>query len=359
VGRFLSRRIAYALVAVSAGVLLGTLPMAASAAPLAAPASTAGTNRGDVWVDNVGQPPGPGHEMDPHLACADINLWGNGLANSTGTYTVDGWPPSGSKEQDWPQSGPGTWNYDRSAGGDQILDVIKVATLISDAIANGDAVHNKQGFHFKLQFVQAPQKHKTFWVNCPAPAQKQAQIVVQTIDSCRAAIGGATFTLQDSSGATIETQTAAPGGPTTVRTGGGCPIQGGDCVSVPVGCVTFTADIPASGSSTFTLVETATPAGYRPCNGGSACQSESMTIVIDSGGGVQATTTNVEPDGFVEHFPSVDPNTGATFWSGTPADPGLFYDMRLGNVSCDGDNDADDQNTGSPSSHCDNDNDKH
>ena len=42
-------------------------------------------NAGDVWVDNVGQPSGPGHEQDPHLMCADINLWGNGLADASGT----------------------------------------------------------------------------------------------------------------------------------------------------------------------------------------------------------------------------------------------------------------------------------
>ena len=26
---------------------------------------------------------------------------------------------------------------------------------------------NGQGYHFKLQLSQEPQKHKTFWVNCP------------------------------------------------------------------------------------------------------------------------------------------------------------------------------------------------
>jgi hypothetical protein len=41
---------------------------------------------------------------------------------------------------------------------------------MANAKANGDAPVNKQGFHFKLQFSQDPQKHKTFWVNCPAPS---------------------------------------------------------------------------------------------------------------------------------------------------------------------------------------------
>ncbi|MGC8473024.1 MAG: hypothetical protein ACP5PW_01255, partial [Candidatus Dormibacteria bacterium] len=133
-------------------------------------------------MDNVGQPPGPGHEMDPHLACQDINLWGITMADATGQFTIDGWPPSGSgsgdlnhsgykEDQAWPgtKANPSmaTWEYNQSQGGDQVMAVIKVKTLIADAIANGDSPVNGQGFHFKLQFLQDPQKHKTFWVNCP------------------------------------------------------------------------------------------------------------------------------------------------------------------------------------------------
>ena len=122
-------------------------------------------NAGDVWVDNVGQPAGPGNEMDPHLACQNINLWGSGLADSSGSYVIDGWPPSGSQEQDYASN----WSYNQSEGGSQVLDVIPVRALIDKAIANGDAPQNSQGFHFKLQFAQDPQKHKTFWVDCQIP----------------------------------------------------------------------------------------------------------------------------------------------------------------------------------------------
>src|SRR5579884_4044107 len=101
------------------------------------PASAAlASNSGDVWVDNVGQPSGPGHENDPHLACQDINLWGSGLADSSGSYTIDGWPPSGSGEQVY---GPSNWSYDQAAGGSQVLDVISVKQLIDTAIAYGDS----------------------------------------------------------------------------------------------------------------------------------------------------------------------------------------------------------------------------
>jgi hypothetical protein len=126
------------------------------------------SNAGDVWVDTVSAPAGPGHEMDPHLPCANINLWGNGLADSTGTFTIDGWPPSGNKAQDYSD----TWNYSQDPSrksGDQVIAVIDVTTLIDNAAANGEAPVNKQGYHFKLALSQDPQKYKTFWVNCPAP----------------------------------------------------------------------------------------------------------------------------------------------------------------------------------------------
>lgn len=156
--------VALCLAAAPAGMLFG------GNSPVAFASSGGDNNKGDTWVDNVGQPSGPGHEMDPHLACADINVWGDKMADASGSYTVDGWPPSGSQEQDYPKSGHATWTYNRSTGGSQIMDVISVGKLIANAKANGDAPINKQGFHFKLQFSQDPQKHKTFWVNCPEPS---------------------------------------------------------------------------------------------------------------------------------------------------------------------------------------------
>jgi len=192
---------------------------------------------------------------------------------------------------------------------------------------------------------------------CLGPATDRTTLTIQTLDSCRQAVGGAMFTLKDSSGTVVGTQTGSPGSQKTVARGGSCPIQAGDCVHVPVGCATFTVTLPATGTETFTLIETAAPSGYVPCKGGSACQSESMALVVDSLGNVQATTTNVSPDGSVKTFPTTDPNTGFPYWLATPGDPGLMYDDKLGDVSCDGDADADDHNSGSPSGHCDSDHD--
>jgi hypothetical protein len=155
---------------------LAILPAAmilAAAAVVAAPmltlaASGGDSNRGDVWLDNVGQPAGPGHEMDPHLACVDINLWGANMGDSAGVFTIDGWPPSGHQEQVYPGSGSASWRY---GGGKQpqVIAVIPVHTLVANAAARCDTPAH-QGYHFKLQLSQDPQKHKTFWVNCPAPA---------------------------------------------------------------------------------------------------------------------------------------------------------------------------------------------
>jgi hypothetical protein len=148
----------------------GVLVVCALGFPASALADAGGdANSGDVWLDTVGQPAGPGHEMDPHLPCADINLWGDKLADAGGSYTIDGWPPSGNKAQAYSS----TWKYDGTQGGSQVIDVISVQTLIANAAANGDApAHN--GYHFKLQFSQDPQKHKTFWVDCPPPSSTPA-----------------------------------------------------------------------------------------------------------------------------------------------------------------------------------------
>lgn len=143
-----------------------TLALAASFAAYRLTGAAQG-NAGDVWVDNVGQPSGPGHEQDPHLMCADINLWGNGLADASGTFIIDSWSPTGNGA---PAYGPAPWAYNLPAGGDQVLAVIPISSLLAGSAANGDIPQAQQGLHFKLQFVEDPQKHKTFWVNCLSPS---------------------------------------------------------------------------------------------------------------------------------------------------------------------------------------------
>ena len=158
-----SRRLAF----LPAAFILAAL--AAVAAPAMAFGAAGGdSNRGDVWLDNVGQPAGPGHEMDPHLQCVDINLWGANMGDAAGTFTIDGWPPSGHQEQAYPAAGTAAWRYSGGKSA-QVIAVIPVRTLVANAAAKGDTPAH-QGYHFKLQLSQDPQKHKTFWVNCPAPS---------------------------------------------------------------------------------------------------------------------------------------------------------------------------------------------
>jgi len=149
-----------------AAVLCAVATMGMEANAFAATSGDA--NAGDVWVDTVGQSAGPGHEMDPHLPCQNINLWGSGLADTSGTFAIDGWAPSGFQEQDYADK----WGYDHSPSrksGSQVIAVIDVQALIKQAQANGDTPAH-EGYHFKLQFSQDPQKHKTFWLDCPAPS---------------------------------------------------------------------------------------------------------------------------------------------------------------------------------------------
>jgi hypothetical protein len=142
------------------GVFAGVVAAVCVVGAPAWAASGGDSNAGDVWLDNVGQPAGPGHEMDPHLACADIVLYGAKLADSSGKFTIDGWPPSGSKSVDF----QGNWQVQ---SGTQQIALIPISQLMAGAQASHDSPAN-QGFHFKLDFSQDPQKHKTFWVNCPA-----------------------------------------------------------------------------------------------------------------------------------------------------------------------------------------------
>ena len=187
-------------------------------------------------------------------------------------------------------------------------------------------------------------------------------VYLQVMDSCKEALPGANFTLVEPNGTKIN---AGPSAGTSRKTvsSGTCPLQKGNCSTVPTGCVHWTIT-PTSG--TYTIKENPTPnaidggllenppgttkfTGFVPCNGGSACKSESATFTISSGI-VKGVTTNIYPNGTTSKYPS----TGTS--SGTKTNPIVFHNFQLGNGSCDGDNDLDDHLTGTPSSRCNNDN---
>jgi hypothetical protein len=178
---------------------------------------------------------------------------------------------------------------------------------------------------------------------------------LQVLDSCQQAIPGSSVKI---TGATFNVvRGPAPGQrPQTVTSVHGmCPLQRGDCARVATGCLSWNIPQPAQGTATYQIVETAAAQNYVPCTGGSVCSGGPLTgtLTITSTGVVAATIKNVYPDRTVVTWP-----TSGSPYTGTQTDPITIHNFGLGNISCDGDNDADDHLTGTPGSHCDSDGDK-
>ena len=181
------------------------------------------------------------------------------------------------------------------------------------------------------------------WGRVGAASGGGATISVQTMDSCHQIKGQAEYAL---SGGGVSMTAATPAGSGT-GSGSGCPVPTGSCSSGP--CAVF-GGVP---DGTYRIVTTKTPPpnasnpeGYAPCEGGSACRSQVADLTV-SGGSVSATVTNVYPDQKVTTF----------HFSGSSGDPIVFHDFGLAapgsnGAQCDGDSDADDHSTGSPSSDC-------
>ena len=143
----------------------GTIGAPALSNGVALQAANGDNNAGDFFLDGISL--GPGGEHDPHLGCpTSIIVGGMNLADSSGSYTIYGWPPSGTQESLL----SGTWNYNKTVGGTQTIATVSSTTLVNDAIAAGDTAINSQGLHFKILVSQDPTKFKTFWLNCAAPA---------------------------------------------------------------------------------------------------------------------------------------------------------------------------------------------
>jgi hypothetical protein len=172
------------------------------------------------------------------------------------------------------------------------------------------------------------------------------------MDSCKQALPAATYLL--AGGAVSRTAQAPAGRKKTVVPTAACPLARGNCKAVPVGCVSF-AGLPAG---TYTLTTTRTtppdrsdPEGFAPCQGGSACRSETATVTVSATGAVQAQVVDVYPDGVSETFPAA-----SSFFAGSPTDPVVFHDFGMAPPGfapqCDGDSDADDHLTGNMRGHC-------
>jgi Domain of unknown function (DUF4214) len=185
-------------------------------------------------------------------------------------------------------------------------------------------------------------------------------LVLQQMDSCKQALGGAAYEL---TGSGVDIQGSAPSQTKQpVAQSSTCPLQQGDCSRISVGCITLDG-VPYPG--TYRIHETRTPdadqsnpEGYAACNGGSACRSQVVDVDISASGGVQARVTNVYPDGVSATYPTAAQHSGSSSYAGTGSDPIVVHNFGLAPPSsnralqCDGDSDADDHLTGSPSSHC-------
>ncbi len=194
---------------------------------------------------------------------------------------------------------------------------------------------------------------------------------IQVTDSCKRTLPGATFTV---TGPGINTTTAPTNGtgPKGLSSDK-CPIQQGKCKNFSTGCTSIALNVPASGTSTYTITVAQTAPGkkqtadddyganwtYAICEGGSACSKpEVATVQVTSSGNVSATVLNIYPDGKTVTWPTTE-----KAYSGTISDPIMFHEFGISKTSgkanqCDGDHDADDYLTGTPGNHCDNNNDK-
>jgi hypothetical protein len=194
----------------------------------------------------------------------------------------------------------------------------------------------------------------------PAGASGTTTLVLQQMDSCKQALGGAAYQL---TGSGVDIRGAAPSQTKQrVSSSPTCPLQQGDCVTVSAGCISLD-NVPYPGTYQINEIRTpdadvSNPEGYAACNGGSACRSQVVNVVISPSGAVQARVTNVYPDGVSAVYPTSAQHAGASSYAGTRSDPIVVHNFGLAppnpdvSLQCDGDADADDHLTGSPSARC-------
>jgi hypothetical protein len=205
------------------------------------------------------------------------------------------------------------------------------------------------------------------------------QVVVQLMDSCKIFLNGASFALTNNAGY-AQIAVGAGSGPSSGASAS-CPLQEGNCSTTAYGCVVF-ANVPPGDyrirQTSTPPANTTNPSGYAPCEGGSACRWEQADVTVGWDGSVAAKVTNQYPNGALVTWPS-DPSH-APVYAATAADPIVFHDFGLDanavpkptptpvptpgptptptapvsgvHYQCDGDSDADDWSTGTPSSEC-------
>ncbi|HLZ57813.1 MAG TPA: hypothetical protein VKR06_12765, partial [Ktedonosporobacter sp.] len=170
---------------------------------------------------------------------------------------------------------------------------------------------------------------------------------VQSLDSCRQAIGGAYYELTGNGVDQVLGPT--PGNkPVTISAAGPCPIPRGNCQVTSTGCLSFNLDVPASGTASYTITEIKAPKGFVACLKAVKCPVPAVVnVTVDSAGTVAATTSILFGDGKTVVFPKNMPlapvplplaNTNAVpsdlppvggAFTGTITDPAVVYNNQI------------------------------
>ncbi|TMD05329.1 MAG: hypothetical protein E6J03_06145 [Chloroflexi bacterium] len=204
------------------GLCLGGVAVSAWSSAI----SVRAANTGDIFIQNAGAGAPSGHDNDPKLSCADIDLWGSGLVLSTSTFGIAGLAPTGSGETVYSAS----WTYSSAVADPQIIAVVPVATLIADAAAAGDTPASN-GYHFKIDFAQNSGKSKTFWIDCPAPSGDPGTGSPGSGSGTTTTTSSSTTSSSSSSSTDAGTTTSSSNGSTTTSTDAGTTSTGSSSTS--------------------------------------------------------------------------------------------------------------------------------
>ncbi len=143
---------------------------------------------------------------------------------------------------------------------------------------------------------------------------------LQTMDSCQEARPGAIYVLMGNG----VRQVSDPGDGakllTVGRVDGKCPLQHGNCLKTPAGCVSWQIPIPSWGSQTYVIYQASGPPHFTPCFAGNSC--EYIILTINSHGTITAQTHCVDPKGRLRLWPLV----GRPF-TGSQTDPAVFHNF--------------------------------
>lgn len=145
----------------------------------------------------------------------------------------------------------------------------------------------------------------------------------QVMDSCQQALPGAALTI---SGPNFQKTSAVMPGSRVRQIAavhGDCPLQRGNCVTVPVGCTAFDVPVPATGSAKYTISESTVPRYFVPClhnqcPGG----AEKTFLTVDSTGKASAYTIENGHRGDRRVYPK-----DGTY-NGTPTDPAVLHNWE-------------------------------